>query len=409
MILWIIIPVIFIQLGYAFSLYRQIKTLRNSLPEETDLRFLKLYVSPADLDDDGALQNIIKKPEEYATLNKDGIIIRVLSVQKPIHSFQCILQKLNAYLARNYHVAIDFGIMKDIIERPIETWQKGIRQLIPVPILLGLLGTIISIVVGVFELSGSQSAADWDINSFLGSIASAMIASATGVFLTVVANLYYRKAVQQTEERKNALFAFIQVQVLPKVDSGLTRVIEQMQHHLTKFNERFTENTLRLDGIFDRNEKLLKLANNTFSSSNLQQMINLAQETQNILKQSNQLAKKIETLDKFLSTLEKVAYNNERAADALHAALQRIDNIDKIARNLDLRLNESQALLEFLSKHFKQMEQYAQAVEQTNRQYVSNIKRVLQENQATQETFVNNLNASHKNHLETISKNSNNP
>ncbi|GIV38865.1 MAG: hypothetical protein KatS3mg033_0665 [Thermonema sp.] len=190
MILWIIISIIFIlQLHRAFILYRQIETLRSSLPEESELSFLKLYVSPADLNDDGALQNILKKPEVYTTPDEDAITIRVLSVQKPTVPFQGILQNLNAYLARNYHVAIDFGIMKDIIERPIETWQKGIRQLIPVPILLGLLGTIISIIVGVFELSGSQSTADWDINSFLDSVASAMIVSAAGVLLTVVANL----------------------------------------------------------------------------------------------------------------------------------------------------------------------------------------------------------------------------
>jgi hypothetical protein len=405
MVLWIIIPLVFIaQLRYAFILYRQIKDLGSSLPEETDLSFLKLYVSPADLNDDGALQNILKKPEVYTTPAEDAIIIRVLSVQKPTDSFQGILQKLNAYLARNYHVAIDFGIMKDIIERPIETWQKSIRQLVPVPILLGLLGTIISIIAGVWELSGSQSAADWDINAFLGNVAFAMIASAAGVFLTVVANLYYRAAAQKAEERKNALFAFIQVQVLPKVDSGLSRLIEQMHHHLMQFNEQFTENTRRLDHIFDRNEKLLKTVSEIFNKDNLQQMKYLAAETKEILARSRLLAENFESLGHFITSLDKMTQSNEKTTVALNAALHRIDNIDKIARNLDLRLTESQALLEFLGKHFKQMEQYAQAVEQANRQYVSDIKRVLQENQATQETFVSNLNASHKNHLETISK-----
>ncbi|GIV38866.1 MAG: hypothetical protein KatS3mg033_0666 [Thermonema sp.] len=184
----------------------------------------------------------------------------------------------------------------------------------------------------------------------------------------------------------------------------MSRLIEQMHHHLMQFNERFTENTRRLDYIFDRNEKLLKAVSQILNKDNLQQMSYLAAETKEILARSRLLAENFESLGHFIKSLDKMTQSNEKTTVALHAALQRIDNIDKIARNLELRLTESQALLEFLSKHFKQMEQYAQAVEQANRQYVSDIKKVLQENQATQETFVNNLNASHKNHLETISK-----
>lgn len=61
-----------------------------------------------------------------------------------------IVKTINNYLKKNKGGAADFHLIKDIVERHTDAIDEEINHKLPVPIYLGLMGTVIGIIVGLF-------------------------------------------------------------------------------------------------------------------------------------------------------------------------------------------------------------------------------------------------------------------
>ena len=63
-----------------------------------------------------------------------------------------ITLSLNTYLLKNRNTATEFNVFKDTVERNCDTQDESIGILLPVPLYLGLLGTITGIIFGLLYL-----------------------------------------------------------------------------------------------------------------------------------------------------------------------------------------------------------------------------------------------------------------
>lgn len=64
-----------------------------------------------------------------------------------------IIKSLNTYLVKNKGAVSDFMLVKDIVERNCDARQEEINVQIPMPLYLGLMGTVIGIIVGIGSIA----------------------------------------------------------------------------------------------------------------------------------------------------------------------------------------------------------------------------------------------------------------
>ena len=68
-------------------------------------------------------------------------------------TLQEIVGALNAYLEKNKGAASDFNLMRDVVERYTSAEEEQITILQPIPLYLGLMGTMFGIIFGIGALS----------------------------------------------------------------------------------------------------------------------------------------------------------------------------------------------------------------------------------------------------------------
>jgi len=93
---------------------------------------------------------------------------------------------INTYLINNFGAAVNFSIIKDIVDREINVKDEEIAQTVTLPLYLGLAATMIGIIFGLFsmpELNGDGFLNG--VNAIIGGVKIAMIGSLSGLFCTV--------------------------------------------------------------------------------------------------------------------------------------------------------------------------------------------------------------------------------
>lgn len=144
--------------------------------------------------------------------DKDGIkISQIVSVDncKDRETFQNILCSINNYLYKNKGAASDFMLIRDIVERNCDSKEEEINTQTPIPLYIGLMGTMTGIIIGIGRtavLGGGFSTfinnPEQAIGELMGGVAIAMIASLVGIILTTVSSLMSKTSKSKLEAGK---------------------------------------------------------------------------------------------------------------------------------------------------------------------------------------------------------------
>ena len=295
-------------------------------------------------------------------------------------TFEEIKNAINSYLLNNKGSVSDFHLMKDIVDRNCDAKEEEINTQIPVPLYMGLMGTMVGILVGVGYLwySGDLSAlldARSDesgaegIKALLGGVALAMISSITGILLTTLGSVKAKAAKAQEEKNKHVFLSWIQANLLPNLSNDTVQALERMSGNLSAFNNTFSKNTADLGRALSQvNEatrlqhQLLvaveKLADKNISKQNLEvynALKNCSEEigtlgkyltsTNDYLIAVRDLNEKLDKDDKRWKAVERMAEFFENEATQLE---QRKAVINKVVGEIDGHLEEQ---LRRLSEH----------------------------------------------------------
>ena len=174
-----------------------------------------------------------------------------------------IITSINKYLGNNSGSVIDFGLLKDAVDRHCDSVENDIATQTPIPLYWGLAGTMAGVIMGLWDLlqsnaimtlmssgggvidNASQSAAS-GINSLLSGVAWAMLASICGILLTTVNSLLFKRCKLNEEDGKNSFFAWMQSELLPELPSDTSEALNNLVRNLNKFNNTFAQNTSNL-------------------------------------------------------------------------------------------------------------------------------------------------------------------
>ena len=173
--------------------------------------------------------------------------VELLDVPEQDECFLEVINSTNDYLYKNKGAAADFGILKDISERHLEKFDNEIGNQINVPLYIGLGGTFLGIIIGLFGISftdttGAVTISSQSISQLLSGVITAMFASLFGLIFTVVNSWLYKSAAYQNDTDKNNYYDLLQRELLPALNTGVAKSLGTLNVVLNEFIRKFGEN-----------------------------------------------------------------------------------------------------------------------------------------------------------------------
>lgn len=286
--------------------------------------------------------------------------------------FNEIKNSINNYLANNKGSVSDYHLMKDIVDRNCDAKEEEINTQIPVPLYLGLVGTMAGILVGIGylwisgDLSKLLNAGDGysgaaGVEALLGGVALAMISSILGIVLTTIGSMKAKDAKAEEEKNKHIFLSWMQASLLPNLTNDTAQTLERMSTNLVNFNKSFSKNTSELNKTLSQvneattlQKQLLeaveKLADKNISKQNLdvyRALKNCSEEIGTLgmyLSSSNQYLTAVRELNEKLYKDEKRSQAVERMAAFFEDEVKQVElrkaAISKTVGEIDSQLEE---------------------------------------------------------------------
>ena len=237
---------------------------------------------------------------------------------------------INTYLEKNKGAVSDFNLIKDIVERNCDTLEAEISSQTPLPLYLGLMGTVAGIILGLFTITvnGGFSQIGNVIEILMSDVAIAMVASFMGIGFTTLTLWNSKQCKVIVEDNKNKFYTWIQTNLLPVISRSAVSAITLLQKNLTRFNETFTDTIDRLE---------VKLGN-----------------VGDLYSAQIDILDKIETID-----VKKMAVANVKVLSALDGSMGSLDRFSKYMESVTDYLTAVRDLNSKLDEHLERTEALA--------------------------------------------------
>ncbi|MEY8687613.1 hypothetical protein AB9N12_16270 [Bacteroides sp. AN502(2024)] len=172
--------------------------------------------------------------------------------------FCVIINRTNEYLCKNTGTSADLGILESICDNQKNTLEDEIHNSLNVPLYLGLAGTFIGIITGLwginFERMFGTSGEFTGLQHLLYGVVIAMSASFLGLGLTVFNSaVSYKKAVSKSNEGKEEYIDFLRRELMPLLSNSMASSLNSLRGVLGHFVDKFGRN---LDAYADSAELL---------------------------------------------------------------------------------------------------------------------------------------------------------
>ncbi len=276
-----------------------------------------------------------------------------------------ILDTTNSYLIRTAISTPDFNIIKDVVERDCNVVDEQITLSLPQPLYLGLMGTMIGVVLGLFQIGSVGNRIDPSAILFLlGGVKIAMIASGFGLLGTVItAGGSYKKAKRIVEAGKKDFYYFIQTEVLPATGRDTSSAMLTFQRNLGEFNSDFSET------VSDFSETVRQLnvaASTSIETSKAQHAVlskleqldigAMAKASQETFVQLQDALPQLANLAKYLEQVNGFVANSRELSARLADILVRSDQLATLTRAMTEGVERNNVTMEFLHRHFAELD-----------------------------------------------------
>lgn len=242
--------------------------------------------------------------------------------------FLKIQDSINSYVENNR--SIDFQLIKDTVDGNCNAVEEDIQTQIPIPLYLGLAGTMMGIIVGIGYMWGSGFLKDLGkadasaLTTLLSAVAIAMVCSIIGLAMTTICTWLFKGSKLFTEQRKSEFFSWLQQSLLPEVATSDLQAIQKIAGTLNRFNATFSKH-----------------------ASDFGQTL---QQVQGIAGQQKQLAATVQQMAANAVTMAKA---NADATDRLANNAEILDNFNDYLEGINGYLTKLQ---EFVNKFDKEEE-----------------------------------------------------
>lgn len=341
---FIVICIILCIIGFQFYSFgdtkKKIKKYRGIFP-----RFVSSY----------SVEDIYIKEErevhsddEYSYLDEDsedeGVPVSQIQIERPSSTLSEITNALNNYLQKNKGSASDFHLMKDIVERYCDSEAEEISTQQPIPLYLGLMGTMVGIIVGIAYVAISGGLAGdkiaENITELMSCVAIAMSASFIGVYCTTRISWMSKNAFSAVETDKNKFYSWLQTELLPTLSGDTANALYLLQQNLTTFNTTFQTNIAGL-------KRALEQVKDTSSEQiELIQLIKdidikrVAQANITVLRELKDCTGEISTFNRYLHEVSDYLTAVNSLNDNINEHLNRTAAIERMGAFFEQEINQ---------------------------------------------------------------------
>lgn len=282
--------------------------------------------------------------------------------------FKSTLKDLNSYLLKNKNKSSDYHIIKEIVNRNVQSLEDEVDTMLSTPLYLGLMATILGIAIGVVLfawndllqlLSGENLSSD-GIRTLLTDVGIAMIASFVGVLATKTSTSHFNTARVTMLKDKNSFLTWIQTELMPNLTDDMMGAVLKMTSDLNAFNNTFSANTRELRAtlktVSDNYEGQIEILNSI--------------ERINVTKIAKANIDIYDKLQGCTDELEKLFYYIANSEEYLAKVKELNDSIGKV--------EERTKLFEELGCYFKREIEFVKDRQGIMRQHMSGLDSVLQ-------------------------------
>lgn len=366
LVVLVIVAIIGFQIYIYLNTKKKIDSFKSIFPQSTSsYSIIELEVPVSnEYEDDEECYSIDDEEEGFDEDEyEDFVNVSQIKVTAKNPTLNEICNALNMYLQKNKGAASDFHLMKDVVERYCDAEEEEISVQQPIPLYLGLMGTMVGIIVGIgfIAVSGGLSSTSLmdNITSLMTCVAIAMSASLVGIFCTTLISWNSKSATTKVEADKNRFYSWLQTELLPVLSGNAVNALYLLQQNLTTFNQTFQSNISGLD------KALAKVVESSKEQTELISLIKdidikrVAQANITVLKELKECTGEIAVFNRYL-----------------HNVSEYLTAVNELNGNINEHLNRTHAI-EQMGEFFEREINQVQAREQYINQVVANVDNVL--------------------------------
>ena len=260
--------VIILQITSFVKTRLKIGELKNLFEHVEDLFLKETSLTPSVLRSKSSLQKFLAnipnrhvKTEDDEDDRIDYTDLSLLALSGGKHAdgrFGVIVNRTNEYLCKNTGTSADLGILEDICDNQKNALEDEIHNSLNVPLYLGLAGTFIGIITGLWGIDFKQMfGAGGELTGLqhlLYGVVVAMSASFLGLGFTVFNSaVTYKDAVSKSNEGKEEYMDFLRRELMPLLSNSTASSLNSLRGVLGHFVDKFGRN---LDAYADSAELL---------------------------------------------------------------------------------------------------------------------------------------------------------
>lgn len=352
----IILFIILLQLYLAWQTYQKIKELQSVFESERDIEIVTGDI-PVSLVRSGDLETVKKYilSEEEVHHDEPTIEIALVSVFVYNDLEDDIITNINGYLLKNKGAVADYHLLKDIVDRHIDSLDEEINNSMPAPLYLGLAATMLGIVFGLMNMPGFD-ATDFNpdvLMPLLNGVKVAMTASVCGLLLTTILSIwFYKRAKSKTERNKNNFLSFLQINLLPELVRTETSGISALNDRLKRFGSVLSPTIKDLSQVVERSLQAVSIQERTINKVENLDATKLAKANASIFQELSQMMDSFKEFATYYQELNRSMIQTVELTSNLKELVSRTVEVETIAKGIDTTLTQNKELNQFLAQHF---------------------------------------------------------
>lgn len=364
----VVLCVIGAQIFFFTQTKGNIQKLKSFFPDVSVLKLKDVLLPSNVLRDAGRLETFLGviDADIQSDVDDDDEDVQLVSLISKAQNydnpeFKRVIFKTNSYLCKNHGTAADYELLKNICEHDIEVLDDQIHNTLNAPLYLGLAGTFIGVIVGLWGVNLNDfmtgSVQTSGLQHLLWGVVAAMVASLCGLGMTVYNTVYsYKESVKDNDIAKEKYFDFLRTELMPVLSNSMASSLSSLKSVLGHFVDRFGKN---LDSYAESAQLLndnLEKQHQVLEDINKLSLTKTATKIAETFVNLKNSADKLEIFKRYQDQLNGTIDQVERASGHIGEVIQKFDdfnaNLSIVLQNQSATLDLQQQFKEAIETHF---------------------------------------------------------
>lgn len=347
----VIIGLFLWQIGVCLKAIRKCNRLGSFFPNRKIIRIVREKVESSDEE----LTRILRVDEDRAKESRTSDIVKSTILVTRRSSSRSLLQEvsdsINGYLKRNKGNAADFHLLKNIVDRHLDTVDEEIGHLIPVPLYIGLAGTMFGIITGLLSINGDVQSDAFvnSISAVVQNIQYAMMCSLAGLMMTTVLSAYvYRSSKARMERQKNDFLDFLLTELFPHLNEDATATLLNMQANLKEFNDQFRRNISGFSSIMNDVHKAFDSQVQLVKKLNEMDLVKMSRLNISVLDKLHESTSEFQKFTQYLNQMNRFVDSTIRLTNSVNSQLERTSAIEEVVQGVKENIDGNKVVMDML-------------------------------------------------------------